>query len=74
MACPPPRCVPCTGSYNDNGFHELSCNLQPASKMSTDLQWLIVRKWNSFQRKAATGPIFSAEKVSFRYELRPIEL
>lgn len=34
--------------------------------MSADLQWLLVRKWNSFQHKAANGPIFSAEKVSHR--------
>lgn len=25
-------------------------------------QWLLVRKWNSFQRPAVNGPIFSAEK------------
>ncbi|WOO80879.1 60S ribosomal protein L28 [Vanrija pseudolonga] len=30
--------------------------------MSADLQWLLVRKWNSFQRKAVNGPVFSAEK------------
>ncbi|KAK4689111.1 large subunit ribosomal protein L28e, partial [Tremellales sp. Uapishka_1] len=30
--------------------------------MSTDLQWLLVRKWNSFQLKGGKGPIFSKEK------------
>ncbi|CAK9783900.1 ribosomal protein L28e [Cutaneotrichosporon oleaginosum] len=30
--------------------------------MSADLQWLLIRKWNSFMRPAANGPIFSAEK------------
>jgi large subunit ribosomal protein L28e len=32
--------------------------------MSTDLQWLLVRKWNSFQVKGGHGPAFSKEKVS----------
>lgn len=32
--------------------------------MSTDLQWLLVRKYNSFMRPARNGPVFSAEKVS----------
>lgn len=66
MALSLQHCIPCTASNNHNGFHELSCNLQLASKMSADLQWLLVRKWNSFQHKAANGPIFSAEKVSHR--------
>ncbi|GFZ45912.1 hypothetical protein JCM24511_03645 [Saitozyma sp. JCM 24511] len=30
--------------------------------MSTDLQWLLVRKWNSFQVKGGHGPAFSKEK------------
>lgn len=33
-------------------------------KMSTDLQWLLIRKWNSFQHKGGNGPTFSREKVS----------
>jgi hypothetical protein len=31
--------------------------------MSADLQWLLIRKWNSFMRPAANGPVFSSEKV-----------
>lgn len=31
--------------------------------MSADLQWLLIRKWNSFMRPATNGPVFSAEKV-----------
>lgn len=41
--------------------------VSPSSKpltMSTDLQWLLVRKWNSFQVKGGHGPAFSKEKVS----------
>ncbi|WVQ99044.1 hypothetical protein IAU59_006176 [Kwoniella sp. CBS 9459] len=30
--------------------------------MSADLQWLLVRKWNSFQVKGGHGPTFSREK------------
>ncbi|WWC89712.1 uncharacterized protein L201_004637 [Kwoniella dendrophila CBS 6074] len=30
--------------------------------MSADLQWLLVRKWNSFQVKGGNGPSFSKEK------------
>ncbi|RSH81824.1 uncharacterized protein EHS24_008017 [Apiotrichum porosum] len=30
--------------------------------MSADLTWLLVRGWNSFQRKSSNGPIFSAEQ------------
>ncbi|ORY30020.1 ribosomal L28e protein family-domain-containing protein [Naematelia encephala] len=30
--------------------------------MSTDLQWLLIRKYNSFQHKTANGPILSREK------------
>ena len=30
--------------------------------MSTDLQWLLVRKWNSFQHRRHNGPVFSKEK------------
>ncbi|WVQ69725.1 uncharacterized protein L199_007945 [Kwoniella botswanensis] len=30
--------------------------------MSADLQWLLVRKWNSFQVKGGHGPTFSKEK------------
>ena len=32
--------------------------------MSADLQWLLVRKWNSFLVKGGNGPAFSKEKVS----------
>jgi hypothetical protein len=38
--------------------------------MSTDLQWLLVRKWNSFQVKGGHGPAFSKEKVSRGLDLR----
>jgi hypothetical protein len=38
-------------------------------KMSTDLQWLLIRKWNSFQHKGGNGPIFSKEKVSRKWSL-----
>ncbi len=31
--------------------------------MSADLQWLLIRKWNSFMRPAANGSVFSSEKV-----------
>lgn len=37
--------------------------LNTLPKMSTDLQWLLVRKYNSFMRPARNGPVFSAEKV-----------
>ncbi|WVR05484.1 hypothetical protein IAU60_002500 [Kwoniella sp. DSM 27419] len=30
--------------------------------MSADLQWLLIRKWNSFQVKGGQGPTFSKEK------------
>ncbi|BEJ12306.1 hypothetical protein CspHIS471_0207660 [Cutaneotrichosporon sp. HIS471] len=30
--------------------------------MSADLQWLLIRKWNSFMRPAQNGPVFSSEK------------
>ncbi|KAL7424312.1 hypothetical protein Q5752_001902 [Cryptotrichosporon argae] len=30
--------------------------------MSTDLQWLLIRKWNSFQHKSGNGPVLSREK------------
>ncbi|WWD16223.1 hypothetical protein CI109_100649 [Kwoniella shandongensis] len=30
--------------------------------MSADLQWLLIRKWNSFQVKGGHGPVFSKEK------------
>ncbi|WVQ78605.1 hypothetical protein IAT38_000691 [Cryptococcus sp. DSM 104549] len=30
--------------------------------MSSDLQWLLIRKWNSFQVKGGQGPVFSKEK------------
>jgi hypothetical protein len=36
--------------------------------MSTDLQWLIVRKWNSFLVKGGNGKAFSAEKVCLEAE------
>lgn len=45
--------------------------------MSADLTWLLVRGWNSFQRKSSNGPIFSAEQVRIQHrrqigaELRP---
>lgn len=32
--------------------------------MSADLQWLLLRKWNSFQHKSGNGPVLSREKVS----------
>lgn len=32
--------------------------------MSSDLTWLLVRNWNSFQVKGGHGPVFSKEKVS----------
>ena len=31
--------------------------------MSTDLQWLLVRNYNSFLKKGGNGKAFSAEKV-----------
>ena len=37
----------------------------PTTTMSNDLQWLLVRKWNSFQHPGVkAGPTLSKEKVS----------
>jgi hypothetical protein len=33
--------------------------------MSTDLQWLLIRNYNSFLKKGGNGKAFSAEKVRF---------
>lgn len=37
---------------------------QKSAEMSSDLTWLLVRNWNSFQVKGGHGPVFSREKVS----------
>jgi len=37
--------------------------------MSSDLQWLLLRKWNSFQHKGGNGPIFSKEPVCCDFHL-----
>lgn len=38
--------------------------LKKSAEMSSDLTWLLVRNWNSFQVKGGHGPVFSREKVS----------